>query len=64
VTESSEPASDIDVERAASAAERARDRLRAGRSQADGVHFDFRRAEAALRRALMRKLVADRSRRG
>ncbi|MDP6384910.1 MAG: F0F1 ATP synthase subunit epsilon [Planctomycetota bacterium] len=64
VTEASEPASDIDVERAASAAERARERLGAGKNQADGEPFDFLRAEAALRRALMRKLVADRSRRG
>jgi F-type H+-transporting ATPase subunit epsilon len=63
VTEASEPASDIDVERAAGAAVRARDRLRAGKAQADGEPFDFLRAEAALRRALMRKLVADRSRR-
>ena len=63
VTEASEPASDIDVERAAGAAVRARDRLRAGKAQADGEPFDFLRAEAALRRALMRKLVAGRSRR-
>ena len=63
VTEASEPASDIDVDRAAGAAERARERLRAGKAQADGEPFDFLRAEAALRRALMRKLVADRSRR-
>ena len=63
VTEASEPASDIDVERAARAAERARERLHAFRSRDDGEPFDLFRAEAALRRALMRKLVAGRSRR-
>ncbi len=61
VTEASESASEIDVERAARAAERARKRLHE-RWVEDGVPFDVLRAEAALRRALMRKLVAGRYR--
>ena len=63
VTEASEPASSIDVERAAEAAERARKRLAERDSGESGVTFDGTRAQAALRRALMRSNVASKARR-
>jgi len=59
VTEASEPASEIDVERATRAAERARERLRARRVEEGTAEFDLLRAEASLRRALMRRFVAN-----
>ncbi len=62
VTEASEPASEIDVERATEAAERARERLRSRQVAGDAESFDVLRAEASLRRALMRKLVGSRAR--
>ena len=60
VTEASEHASEIDVERAERAAERARERLRnrGGGRELSLLELDTVRAEGALRRALMRKLVA------
>ncbi len=62
VTEASEPASEIDVERAERSAQRARERLRGGGTEISLLEFDQLRAEGALRRALMRKLVAGRAR--
>lgn len=62
VTEASEPASEIDVERAERAAERARERLRGGGESISPLEFDRLRAEGALRRALLRKLVANKAR--
>ena len=59
VTEASEPATDIDVERARRAAERARERLRNRRVEEGTFEFDVLRAEASLRRALMRIFVAN-----
>lgn len=59
VCDAAERPSDIDVERAARAAERARDRMRS-RESAPGEVFDVLRAEMSLRRALMRQLVARR----
>jgi F-type H+-transporting ATPase subunit epsilon len=60
VSEASEPASDIDVERAAAAAERARERLRdLGKTTTD-ESLDMERLQASLRRALMRQKVASR----
>jgi len=53
VTEASEPPTDIDVERAAGAAERARERL-----AMRGGDVDVARAEFALRRALVRQNLA------
>ncbi len=61
VTEASEPASEIDVERAARSAERARERLRGGGADITALDFDKLRAEGALRRALMRRLTARRA---
>ena len=61
VTEASEPASEIDVERADQSAERARTRLRGGGGEISLLEFDQLRAEGALRRALMRKLVSGRA---
>lgn len=58
VTEASEPASAIDIERAGQAAERARARLRERRVEEGTAEFDVLRAEASLRRALMRVFVA------
>ena len=63
VTEASEPASSIDIERATEAAERARKRLADRDSGEAGVTFDGSRAQAALRRALMRSNVASKARR-
>jgi len=57
VSQASEAPTEIDVERASRAAERARDRLRERRVEAGSVEFDVLRAEAALRRALVRIFV-------
>ena len=67
VTEASEPASAIDVERARRAAERARERLRrrgrGGQGPSEKVEeIDLLRAQAALRRALQRLKVAEHKR--
>lgn len=62
VTEASEPASDIDVERAQRAAERARERLRSKGARDSGQPFDLFRAEASMRRAIQRLNVAKRRR--
>ncbi len=62
VTEACERPSDIDVERASQAAERARERMRTGESGGPDA-LDVLRAEAALRRALQRQLVASRRQR-
>ncbi|MFT6111133.1 MAG: F-type H+-transporting ATPase subunit epsilon [Planctomycetota bacterium] len=61
VTDTSEPASEIDVERAVKAAERARRRLAEFESN-EGEKFDVLRARASLTRALMRELVAKKRR--
>ena len=61
VTEASEPAGEIDIERAEKAAERARDRLRERRVEEGTEEFDTLRAEASLRRALLRKFVANKA---
>ena len=57
VSQASEPAEAIDVERAQRAAERARERLRT-REHSTGEPFDLLRAEAALHRALARLRLA------
>ena len=62
VTEASEPATEIDVERAQKAAERARERLRNRGANEDGTPFDLFRAEASMRRAMQRLNVAKRRR--
>ena len=59
VSDSCERPSDIDVERAVGAAERSKDRLKARKTEGGEV-FDHVRAEASLRRALLRKLAAKR----
>jgi F-type H+-transporting ATPase subunit epsilon len=56
ITEASERPTDIDLERVERAAERARERLRQSRAEGS-PEFDVLRAEASLRRALMRRLV-------
>jgi F-type H+-transporting ATPase subunit epsilon len=56
LVDSAENASDIDVERAQSAMQRARDRLAIERGRED---IDFARAEIALKRALARIKVAE-----
>lgn len=58
LVDSAERATDIDLERARNALERARERLARERG-ADDV--DFLRAEAALRRALIRIKVAEKA---
>ena len=58
LVDSAERATDIDLERAQNALERARERLARERG-ADDV--DFLRAEAALRRALVRIKVAEKA---
>ncbi|HPF14973.1 MAG: ATP synthase F1 subunit epsilon [Planctomycetes bacterium] len=60
VTEAGEPLSEIDLVRADKAAERARERLRGVRVDFDQAEFDLVRAQAALRRALMRQNAARR----
>ena len=60
ITEASERPTDIDVDRAERAAERARDRLKT--HQVDGTEsFDLLRAESSFRRALMRLKIARRN---
>ncbi|MEM1453049.1 MAG: ATP synthase F1 subunit epsilon [Planctomycetota bacterium] len=58
VTEASERPTDIDVDRASKAADRARQRLEQG--TVDGSAVDFLRAQASLRRAMMRMQIANR----
>lgn len=55
LAQAAEKSSDIDVERAQRAKERAEQRLQ----QAQQEHVDFKRAELALRRAVNRLNVAD-----
>lgn len=55
LVDAAEKASDIDVERAKRAAERAKERMAKDRARED---IDFKRAEAALQRALIRLKVA------
>ena len=57
VTDVSEPISEIDVERATRASERARKRLDEFQSN-DGENVDLLRARAALHRSLMRQKLA------
>ena len=61
VTDVSEPPSEIDVERAARAAERAQRRLDLQES-VEGEHLDVLRARAALARAIMRQQIASKYR--
>ncbi len=63
VTEAGEPVSDIDVDRAAKAGERARHRLAGKDVDFDPAEFDLIRAQAALRRSLMRQAAGRRNRR-
>jgi F-type H+-transporting ATPase subunit epsilon len=56
VAESAEKGREIDIERARRAAERAEKRLAAGKT----AEIDWARAEAALRRSMMRMKVAGR----
>ncbi len=58
VTEASERPEAIDIERASQAAERAKERLKNRRVEEGSAEFDVLRAEAALRRAMMRVFVA------
>jgi len=61
VTDACERPTEIDVERAIKAGERARERLRTGKVDgADGL--DVVRAEAALRRSLQRQLISRKQR--
>jgi F-type H+-transporting ATPase subunit epsilon len=55
LVDAAEKALDIDVERAKRAAERAKERMAEDRARED---IDFKRAEAALQRALVRLKVA------
>ena len=59
ITEASERPSDIDVERAEKAAERARERLHTNELQGPEA-LDLLRAQSSLQRALMRLKVAGR----
>lgn len=61
VTDVSEPIHEIDVERAAKAAERARQRLDEYETH-EGDRVDLLRAQAALQRALMRQRLASKYR--
>lgn len=61
VTEASERPSEIDVDRAARAAERAQQRLERHEEDAEEA-LDVLRAQAALRRAIMRQRIASRYR--
>lgn len=61
VTDTSEEPSDIDVERAAKAAERAQERLRTFQTH-EGDPVDLLRAQASLQRAIMRMKVANKYR--
>ncbi len=56
LTRSAEKASDVDLERARSAAERARKRIRANKAE-----YDYARAVSSLRRALTREKYGNRS---
>ncbi|WP_251551789.1 F0F1 ATP synthase subunit epsilon [Neobacillus muris] len=56
LAQAAEKSEDIDVERALRAKERAEQRLRDQKAE----HYDFRRAESALRRAINRLSVAER----
>ncbi len=58
LVEAAEKATDIDMERARSAMERAKERLARERGEED---VDFLRAEAALRRAMIRLKVASKA---
>ena len=58
LVEAAEKATDIDVERAERAAERAKGRMAKDRATED---IDFKRAEAALQRALVRLKVAQKA---
>ena len=62
VTDVSEAPSDIDVDRAVKAAERARARLDTQES-VEGEHLDVLRARGALARAIMRQQIATKYRR-
>ena len=59
LVDAAENSTEIDVERAKLAIERARERLEQERGKED---LDFRRAEAALQRALMRLKLAENAR--
>lgn len=61
VTDVSEPISEIDVDRAVRAAERARERLRA-HEHPEGDPVDLWRAQAAMQRALMRQKLVEKYR--
>ena len=61
VTDACERPTDIDVDRAIKAGERARERLRSGKVDG-GDTLDILRAEAALRRSLQRQLIARKQR--
>jgi F-type H+-transporting ATPase subunit epsilon len=56
LVDAAEKAEDIDVDRAKSALDRAKERLAKDREKGD---IDFKRAEAALQRALVRLKVAE-----
>jgi F-type H+-transporting ATPase subunit epsilon len=58
LVDAAEKASEIDVERARQAMERARERLEKDRKTED---IDFLRAEAALRRAVMRVRIVEKA---
>lgn len=57
VSQASEAPTEIDVERASKAADRARERLKNRRVEEGSEEFDILRAEASLRRAMMRLYV-------
>jgi F-type H+-transporting ATPase subunit epsilon len=57
VSQASEPPGQIDADRAREAAERARERLQKRQAEGDAQSVDALRAEAALRRAMMRIYV-------
>ncbi|MBL4769839.1 MAG: ATP synthase F1 subunit epsilon [Planctomycetes bacterium] len=63
VTESGEPVSEIDVDRAEKSAVRARERMAGKNIDFDAAEFDLVRAQAALRRSLMRQAAGRRTRR-
>ena len=59
LVDAAERSTDIDIERAQQAIERARERMAQERGRED---IDFRRAEAALQRALLRLKMAEKAR--
>ncbi len=59
LVDAAEKTTEIDIERAKQAIERARERLAKERGRED---IDFRRAEAALQRALLRLKLAEKAR--